>query len=39
VEIRDLLLGLVLVWLGAKVAGEAMERVGQTAVLGNCSPA
>jgi Kef-type K+ transport system membrane component KefB len=34
VEFRDLLLGLVLVWLAAKVAGEAMERVGQTAVLG-----
>jgi Kef-type K+ transport system membrane component KefB len=33
-EIRDLLLGLVLVWLAAKVAGEAMERIGQTAVLG-----
>jgi Kef-type K+ transport system membrane component KefB len=34
VEFRDLLLGLVLVWLAAKLAGEAMERVGQTAVLG-----
>jgi len=34
VEFRDLLLGLVLVWLAAKVAGEAMERIGQTAVLG-----
>jgi Kef-type K+ transport system membrane component KefB len=34
VEFRDLLLGLVVVWLAAKVAGEAMERVGQTAVLG-----
>ena len=33
-EFRDLLVGLVLVWLAAKVAGEAMERVGQTAVLG-----
>ena len=33
-EFRDLLLGLVLVWLAAKVAGEAMERIGQTAVLG-----
>jgi Kef-type K+ transport system membrane component KefB len=30
----ELLPGLVLVWLAAKVAGEAMERVGQTAVLG-----
>ena len=34
VEIRELLLGLVLVWLAAKVAGEGMERIGQTAVLG-----
>jgi len=34
VEFRDLLLGLVLVWLAAKVASEAMERIGQTAVLG-----
>ena len=33
-EFRDLLVGLVLVWLAANVAGEAMERVGQTAVLG-----
>lgn len=33
-EIRDLLLGLVLIWLAAKVAGEGMERIGQTAVLG-----
>ncbi len=33
-EFRELLLGLVLVWLAAKLAGEAMERVGQTAVLG-----
>ena len=33
-EFRDLLLGLVLVWLAAKLAGEAMERIGQTAVLG-----
>jgi Kef-type K+ transport system membrane component KefB len=33
-EFRDLLLGLVLVWLAAKAAGEAMERIGQTAVLG-----
>jgi len=33
-EFRDLLAGLVLVWLAAKVAGEAMERIGQTAVLG-----
>jgi Kef-type K+ transport system membrane component KefB len=34
VEFRELLVGLVLVWLAAKVAGEAMERIGQTAVLG-----
>lgn len=33
-EVRVLLLGLVLVWLAAKVAGEGMERLGQTAVLG-----
>ena len=33
-EFRDLLLGLVLVWVAAKVAGEALERIGQTAVLG-----
>ena len=33
-EVRDLLLGLVLVWLASKVAGEGMERIGQTAVLG-----
>ncbi len=33
-EFRDLLVGLVLVWLAAKVAGEAMERIGQTGVLG-----
>lgn len=33
-ELRELLLGLVLIWLTAKVAGEGMERVGQTVVLG-----
>ena len=33
-EFRDLLLGLALVWLAAKAAGETMERIGQTAVLG-----
>jgi Na+:H+ antiporter len=33
-EFRALLLGLVTVWLAAKLAGEAMERIGQTAVLG-----
>jgi Kef-type K+ transport system membrane component KefB len=34
VEFRELLIGLAIVWLAAKVAGELMERVGQTAVLG-----
>jgi Kef-type K+ transport system membrane component KefB len=33
-EFRELLLGLVVVWLAAKMAGEGMERIGQTAVLG-----
>ena len=33
-EFRELLFGLVLVWVAAKLAGEAMEQVGQTAVLG-----
>ena len=33
-ELRELLLGLVLVWLAAKALGEGMERIGQTAVLG-----
>jgi Na+:H+ antiporter len=33
-EMRELLLGLALVWLAAKLAGEGMERIGQTAVLG-----
>jgi Kef-type K+ transport system membrane component KefB len=34
-EFRELLLlGLVLVWLAAKMAGEGIERLGQTAVLG-----
>ncbi len=33
-EFRELLLSLVVVWLAAKAAGEAMERIGQTAVLG-----
>src|SRR5919108_399479 len=33
-EARELLIGLALVWLSAKVMGEAMERIGQTAVLG-----
>jgi Kef-type K+ transport system membrane component KefB len=30
----ELLIGLALVWLAAKIAGEGMERIGQTAVLG-----
>src|SRR4029453_17916327 len=33
-DLRELLLGLVLVWVAAKAAGEGMERIGQTAVLG-----
>lgn len=33
-ELRELLIGLVIVWLAAKLAGEGMERIGQTAVLG-----
>jgi Kef-type K+ transport system membrane component KefB len=33
-ELRDLLLGLVLVWVAAKLTSEGMERAGQTAVLG-----
>jgi len=32
--LSELLLGLVLIWLAAKVAGEGIERIGQTAVLG-----
>jgi len=34
VEFRDLLTGLGLVWLAAKLAGEGLARIGQTAVLG-----
>jgi Kef-type K+ transport system membrane component KefB len=34
VEFRELLLGLAVVWLAAKLAAEGMERIGQTAVLG-----
>jgi len=30
----ELLVGLVAIWLGAKLGGEAMERVGQPAVVG-----
>jgi Kef-type K+ transport system membrane component KefB len=33
-EVRELLIGLAIVWLAAKIAGEAMVRLGQTAVLG-----
>jgi Na+:H+ antiporter len=33
-ETRELLLGLLVVWLAAKLAGEGMTRLGQTAVLG-----
>lgn len=33
-ELGGLLLGLVIVWLAAKLAGEGMARIGQTAVLG-----
>ena len=33
-DFRELLVGLVVVWLAAKIAGEGMERLGQTAVLG-----
>jgi Na+:H+ antiporter len=34
VEIRELLIALVIIWLAAKLAAEGMERIGQTAVLG-----
>jgi len=33
-ELRELLIGLITVWLAAKLACEGMERLGQTAVLG-----
>ncbi len=33
-EIGALLVGLAIVWIAAKAAGEGMERLGQTAVLG-----
>src|SRR5512132_4044473 len=33
-EIRELLVGLAVVWLASKIAGEGMVRLGQTAVLG-----
>jgi Na+:H+ antiporter len=34
VEFRELLIALVVIWLAAKLAAEGMERIGQTAVLG-----
>jgi Kef-type K+ transport system membrane component KefB len=34
VHFADLLFGLAIVWVAAKLAGEGMERLGQTAVLG-----
>jgi monovalent cation:proton antiporter-2 (CPA2) family protein len=34
VALRDLLVSLVIIWLGAKLAGEGCSRIGQTAVLG-----
>jgi Kef-type K+ transport system membrane component KefB len=34
VEFRGLLVALVVIWLAAKLAAEGMERIGQTAVLG-----
>jgi Kef-type K+ transport system membrane component KefB len=33
-EFRDLLIGLIVILLAAKIGGELMERLGQTAVLG-----
>ena len=33
-EFRELLIGLAIVWVSAKAAGEVMERFGQPAVLG-----
>ena len=33
-EVRELLVGLAVVWLASKIAGEGMVRLGQTAVLG-----
>jgi Kef-type K+ transport system membrane component KefB len=33
-EVRELLIALAVVWLAAKIAGEGMVRLGQTAVLG-----
>ena len=33
-EFRELLIALVVIWLAAKLAAEGMERIGQTAVLG-----
>jgi Kef-type K+ transport system membrane component KefB len=34
VEVRELLIALVIIWLAGKLAAEGMERIGQTAVLG-----
>jgi Na+:H+ antiporter len=34
VEFRELLIALVVIWLAARLAAEGMERIGQTAVLG-----
>jgi Kef-type K+ transport system membrane component KefB len=33
-ELRELLLGLAVIWVATKVGGEAMERIGQPAMLG-----
>ena len=33
-EFRELLIALVVIWLAARLAAEGMERIGQTAVLG-----
>jgi Kef-type K+ transport system membrane component KefB len=34
VDLRELLLGLAVIWIATRLAGEAMERLGQPAVLG-----
>ena len=33
-EFREVLIGLAIIWVAAKIAAEGMERLGQTAVLG-----
>lgn len=33
-EFRELLIALVVIWLAAKLAAEGMQRIGQTATLG-----